>query len=48
MNCRRTVYGVPAFIDEQIAALKLEAMGIQIDTLTPEQQAYLASWQEGT
>jgi adenosylhomocysteinase len=42
------VYSVPASIDEQIAALKLEAMGIQIDLLTAEQQAYLASWQEGT
>jgi adenosylhomocysteinase len=43
-----TVYTVPATIDEQIAALKLEAMGVKIDVLTPEQKAYLASWQEGT
>jgi adenosylhomocysteinase len=42
------VYSVPQEIDEQIAALKLEAMGIKIDVLTPEQEAYLASWQEGT
>jgi adenosylhomocysteinase len=42
------VYSVPQEIDEQIAALKLEAMGIEIDVLTPEQEAYLASWQEGT
>jgi adenosylhomocysteinase len=44
----QTVYSVPASIDEQIAALKLAAMGVRIDVLTPEQQAYLASWQEGT
>jgi adenosylhomocysteinase len=44
----KTVYGVPQFIDQQIAALKLEAMGVKIDVLTPEQQAYLTSWQEGT
>jgi adenosylhomocysteinase len=43
-----TVYSVPQSIDEQIAALKLDAMGVQIDVLTPEQRAYLASWQEGT
>jgi adenosylhomocysteinase len=43
-----TVYTVPATIDDQIAALKLEAMGVKIDVLTPEQKAYLASWQEGT
>ncbi len=42
------VYTVPQPIDEQVAKLKLEAMGIGIDTLTQEQQAYLASWQEGT
>jgi len=42
------VYSVPASIDDQIAALKLEAMGIKIDLLTSEQQAYLASWQAGT
>jgi len=44
----KTVYSVPSSIDEQIATLKLEAMGIKIDVLTPEQKAYLASWQEGT
>ncbi len=44
----KTVYGVPQFIDQQIATLKLEAMGVKIDVLTPEQQAYLTSWQEGT
>jgi adenosylhomocysteinase len=44
----QTVYGVPQSIDKQIAALKLEAMGVKIDVLTPEQEAYLASWEEGT
>ncbi|MEJ2211357.1 MAG: adenosylhomocysteinase [Anaerolineae bacterium] len=43
-----TVYPVPEAIDKDIAALKLEAMGIKIDVLTPEQAHYLASWQEGT
>jgi len=42
------VYPVPEEIDKQIASLKLEAMGIQIDTLTPEQDRYLHSWEEGT
>ena len=44
----KQVHSVPSSIDEQIAALKLDAMGIRIDVLTPEQKAYLASWQEGT
>ncbi len=44
----RNVFPVPAEIDKEIARLKLEAMGIRIDTLTPEQEAYLASWEEGT
>jgi len=43
-----TVYGVPQAIDKEIARLKLKAMGIEIDVLTPEQAHYLASWQEGT
>ena len=42
------VYPVPAEIDAGIAKLKLETMGVKIDTLTPEQEKYLASWQEGT
>ena len=42
------VYPVPEHLDKQIARLKLESMGIQIDKLTPEQERYLASWQEGT
>jgi adenosylhomocysteinase len=42
------VYAVPPEIDLEIARFKLSAMGIRIDTLTDEQRAYLASWQEGT
>jgi adenosylhomocysteinase len=44
----KKVYGVPEAIDKEIARLKLEAMGIAIDTLTPEQAHYLTSWEEGT
>ncbi len=44
----RTVYNVPQEIDEHIAELKLEAMDIEIDVLTPEQEKYLASWEIGT
>jgi adenosylhomocysteinase len=44
----KNVYGVPADIDSAIARLKLEAMGINIDTLTSEQVHYLNSWEEGT
>jgi adenosylhomocysteinase len=42
------VYPVPTEIDEEIARLKLETMGIDIDKLTEEQVKYLASWDEGT
>jgi adenosylhomocysteinase len=42
------VYTVPKEIDREIARLKLESMGIDIDTLTPEQERYLASWDQGT
>ena len=42
------VYSVPEEIDKDIALLKLEAMGVKIDTLTPEQVTYLNSWEEGT
>ena len=42
------VYGVPEAIDRQIAKLKLESMGVQMDKLTPEQELYLVSWSEGT
>jgi adenosylhomocysteinase len=44
----RKVYPVPREIDEEIARLKLETMGISIDRLTDEQAKYLASWDEGT
>ncbi len=42
------VYAVPKEIDENIARLKLASMGVKVDTLTPAQRRYLASWQEGT
>jgi adenosylhomocysteinase len=44
----KKVYSVPEEIDRQIARLKLEAMGVAIDTLTPQQVSYLHSWEEGT
>jgi len=50
-NARRLekkVYSVPEKIDKEIARLKLKAMGIKIDTLTPEQKKYLKSWEMGT
>ena len=45
---QKTVYGVPADIDHEIARLKLASMGIAIDTLTAEQDAYLHDWEIGT
>ncbi len=42
------VYPVPEDIDKQVARLKLGAMGVEIDRLTPEQEKYLNSWEEGT
>lgn len=44
----KKVYPVPEVIDQDIAAKKLESMGIHIDRLTAEQEKYLASWSEGT
>ncbi|MEJ2421463.1 MAG: adenosylhomocysteinase [Acidobacteriota bacterium] len=44
----RNVYVIPEEIDRTIASIKLETMSTKIDTLTPEQERYLASWQEGT
>ncbi len=44
----RKVYDVPDEIDSEVARLKLNAMAIEIDTLTAEQQRYLTSWEEGT
>jgi len=42
------VYSVPEEIDREIARIKLDAMNVKIDALTPEQVKYLNSWQEGT
>lgn len=42
------VYDMPIEIDREIARLKLKAMGVEIDTLTPEQEAYLNEWSLGT
>jgi adenosylhomocysteinase len=47
-DLERKVYDVPEEIDNEIARLKLETMGIAIDTLTPEQERYLSSWDQGT
>jgi adenosylhomocysteinase len=42
------VYVVPEAIDAEVARLKLAAMGITLDAMTPEQAAYVASWRQGT
>ncbi len=42
------VYSVPEQIDKTVARLKLQAMGVEIDALTPEQERYLSSWEVGT
>jgi adenosylhomocysteinase len=42
------VYVLPTQLDQNVASLKLKAMGITMDTLTPEQVKYLSSWTEGT
>ena len=42
------MYTLPLEVDQEIARLKLESMGVKIDTLTPEQERYLNSWSEGT
>jgi adenosylhomocysteinase len=42
------VHALPKEVDREIATLKLKAMGIEMDELTPEQARYLASWEEGT
>jgi adenosylhomocysteinase len=44
----KRVYPIPQDIDQEIARLKLRAMGVDIDVLTAEQEKYLASWEEGT
>ncbi|MEO7020130.1 MAG: adenosylhomocysteinase [Ktedonobacteraceae bacterium] len=47
-DMKPNVYTIPQNIDKDIARLKLHAMGVQIDTLTPEQEKYLSSWESGT
>ncbi len=47
-NLERKVYRVPEEIDRRIARMKLDALGIKIDELTPEQRSYLETWKEGT
>lgn len=47
-NLEPKVYKVPEKIDNEIARLKLNALGVKIDKLTLEQKRYLSSWQEGT
>ena len=42
------IYNIPKELDQDIAGLKLKAMGIEIDTLTPEQEEYINSWTVGT
>ncbi len=44
----KSVHRLPASVDQEIARLKLQSMGISIDSLTPEQVEYLASWDAGT
>jgi len=47
-DMKAQVYVVPEHLDKEIARLKLESMGHRLDKLTPDQEHYLASWQEGT
>jgi len=47
-SLEKKVYPVPKEIDEEVARLKLKSLGVEIDTLTPEQERYLSSWEEGT
>ncbi len=47
-SLEKKVYSVPEDLDRRVAKLKLEAMGVNLDKLTPEQEEYLASWSEGT
>jgi adenosylhomocysteinase len=42
------VYNVPKAVDQWVASLKLQSMGIVLDTLTAEQRKYLESWEMGT
>jgi adenosylhomocysteinase len=47
-SLKKEVFRVPDDLDKRVAKLKLESMGIKIDRLTPEQEEYLAGWNEGT
>ena len=47
-SLEKKVYSVPEELDKRVAKLKLDAMAVGIDHLTPEQEEYLASWSEGT
>jgi adenosylhomocysteinase len=47
-SLEKKVFPVPLELDKRVARLKLEAMGVKIDKLTPQQEEYLASWSEGT
>lgn len=47
-SLKNEVYTIPEEIDRAIAQLKLSSMGVEIDTLTEEQERYLASWEQGT
>jgi adenosylhomocysteinase len=47
-SLEKKVYTVPVDLDKRVAKLKLESLGVKIDRLTPEQEEYLASWNEGT
>ena len=44
----KSVHRLPVAVDQEIARLKLEGMGVKIDALTAEQVKYLASWDAGT
>lgn len=47
-SLQKKVYSVPQALDQRIAELKLKALGVAIDRLTPEQRKYLSSWEHGT
>ncbi|NVM04971.1 MAG: adenosylhomocysteinase [Candidatus Helarchaeota archaeon] len=47
-NLKPDVYVLPKELDDKVAYLKLKSMGIEIDYLTPEQEKYITSWDEGT
>jgi adenosylhomocysteinase len=42
------IHSIPVEVDKEIARLKLQAMGVTIDTLTPDQTEYINSWTSGT